>query len=138
MPRDFKVYLEDILEAARKIRLYTAGLSFEAFCDDSKTTDAVIRNLEIIGEAIKQIPEPIRERRPPTLESTSRWSGTSSPLWKRAPLDFWTSGPALEGQASTAQPTQPAAVTRIDSLWDPLVENRPGSFEGQGTCGLRP
>ena len=35
--RDFKVYLEDILEAARKIRLYTAGLSFEAFCDDSKT-----------------------------------------------------------------------------------------------------
>ena len=64
MHRDFKVYLEDILEAARKIRLYTAGLSFEAFCDDSKTTDAVIRNLEIIGEAIKQIPEPIRERRP--------------------------------------------------------------------------
>ena len=64
MPRDFKVYLEDILEAARKIRLYTAGLSFEEFCDDSKTADAVIRNLEIIGEAIKQIPEPIRDRRP--------------------------------------------------------------------------
>jgi len=36
MPRDFKVYLEDILEAARKIRLYTAGLSFEEFCDDSR------------------------------------------------------------------------------------------------------
>lgn len=63
MPRDFKVYLEDILEAARKIHLYTAGLSFEAFCDDSKTTDAVIRNLEIIGEAVKQIPEPVREGR---------------------------------------------------------------------------
>src|SRR6185295_16682445 len=59
-----RVYLEDILEAAQKIRLYTEGLSFEAFCDDSKTADAVIRNLEIIGEAVKQIPEPIRERRP--------------------------------------------------------------------------
>jgi hypothetical protein len=34
MSRDFKVYLENILEAARKIHLYTAGLSFEAFCDD--------------------------------------------------------------------------------------------------------
>ncbi|MFY9826609.1 MAG: DUF86 domain-containing protein [Thermoanaerobaculia bacterium] len=64
MPRDSKVYLEDILEAARKIRLYTAGLTLEAFCDDSKISDAVIRNLEIIGEAAKQIPENIRERRP--------------------------------------------------------------------------
>lgn len=64
MPRDSKVYLEDILEAARKIRLYTEGLSFDAFRDDSKTSDAVIRNLEIIGEAVKQIPESIRERRP--------------------------------------------------------------------------
>lgn len=64
MPRDFRVYLDDILEAAQKIRLYTAGLSFEGFCEDSKTTDAVIRNLEIIGEAVKQIPDPIREKRP--------------------------------------------------------------------------
>jgi uncharacterized protein with HEPN domain len=63
-PRDTGVYLEDILEAAHKIRLYTAGLSFEAFCDDSKTADAVIRNLEVIGEAVKQIPEPVREKRP--------------------------------------------------------------------------
>jgi uncharacterized protein with HEPN domain len=62
--RDTGVYLEDILEAGRKIRLYTTGLSFEAFCDDSKTADAVIRNLEIIGEAVKQIPEPIRVKRP--------------------------------------------------------------------------
>jgi uncharacterized protein with HEPN domain len=64
MSRDSNVYLEDILEAARKIRLYTESLSFEAFRDDSKTSDAVIRNLEIIGEAVKQIPDNIRERRP--------------------------------------------------------------------------
>lgn len=62
MPRDSKVYLEDILEAIGKIRLYTAGLSFEDFCEDSKTKDAVVRNLEIIGEAAKQIPEALRER----------------------------------------------------------------------------
>ena len=64
MPRDYKVFLEDILEAIRKIRHYTGGLSLQAFTADAKTFDAVIRNLEIIGEAVKQIPEDIRSFRP--------------------------------------------------------------------------
>lgn len=64
MPRDSRVYLEDILEASQKIRLYTEGFSFESFREDSRTADAVIRNLEIIGEAVKQIPEAIRARQP--------------------------------------------------------------------------
>ena len=38
-------------------RTYTTGLSYEAFQDDRKTVDAVVRNLEVIGEAVKQIPE---------------------------------------------------------------------------------
>jgi len=60
MPRDYKVYLEDIAEAIRKIRFFTTGLSLETFYSDVKTFDAVIRNLEIIGEAIKRVPEEIR------------------------------------------------------------------------------
>ena len=64
MRKDYKVFLEDILEAVRKVRDYTDGLSLEAFAADAKTFDAVIRNLEIIGEAVKQIPEDIRSRRP--------------------------------------------------------------------------
>jgi len=60
MPRDYKVYLEDIAEAIRKIRFFTTDLSLETFCSDVKTFDAVIRNLEIIGEAIKRVPEEIR------------------------------------------------------------------------------
>jgi uncharacterized protein with HEPN domain len=64
MPRDYKVFLEDILEAIQKVRDYTDGLSLEAFTADAKTFDAVIRNLEIIGEAVKQIPEDIRSLRP--------------------------------------------------------------------------
>ena len=64
MPRDYKVFLEDMLEAIRKIRLYTGGLSLQAFTADARTFDAVIRNLEIIGEAAKQIPEDIRSLRP--------------------------------------------------------------------------
>jgi uncharacterized protein with HEPN domain len=64
MPRDYSVYLQDILEAVRKIRAYTAGLSLESFGRDSKTLDAVVRNLEVIGEAAKKIPEEMRAQVP--------------------------------------------------------------------------
>ena len=55
MPSDIKVYLEDILTAAEKIESYISDLSFEKFTEDCKTFDAVIRNLEIIGEAAKKL-----------------------------------------------------------------------------------
>ena len=64
MPRDYKVFLEDILEAIRKIGDYTGGHSLQTFTADERTFDAVIRNLEIIGEAVKQIPEHIHSQRP--------------------------------------------------------------------------
>ncbi len=62
MPRDFKVYLEDILEAILKIRRFTSGFTLETFSKDSKTLDAVVRNLEVIGEAVKKIPETVRQK----------------------------------------------------------------------------
>jgi uncharacterized protein with HEPN domain len=60
MPRDYKVYLEDIIEAIRRIRFFTTDLSLQTFPSDIKAFDAVIRNLEIIGEASKRVPEEIR------------------------------------------------------------------------------
>lgn len=60
MPRDYEVYLEDIREAIVKVKKYTTGLSREAFGSDDKTIDAVVRNLEIIGEAAKMIPDSVR------------------------------------------------------------------------------
>jgi uncharacterized protein with HEPN domain len=60
MPRDSRVYLEDILEATRKITVYTGSLSKVAFLEDEKTLDAVVRNLEVIGEAVKKLPEDLR------------------------------------------------------------------------------
>jgi uncharacterized protein with HEPN domain len=59
MPRDSRVYLEDILESTRKITAYTGGLSKAAFLAE-KTFDAVVRNLEVIGEAVKKLPENLR------------------------------------------------------------------------------
>ena len=64
MPRDFKVYLEDILAAITKVRRYPAGFSKDAFAADDRTLDTVVRNLEVIGEAVKQLPPALRAREP--------------------------------------------------------------------------
>ncbi len=64
MPRDYKVYLEDCLESIQKISEFTKDFSLKSFVEDAKTFDAVIRNLEIIGEAIKKVPEEIRNSNP--------------------------------------------------------------------------
>ncbi len=56
--------LGDILEAIRRIQTYTAGMAFETFLRDTKTQDAVVRNLEIIGEATKRLSDEVRERYP--------------------------------------------------------------------------
>ena len=64
MPRDSRVYLEDILEATRKIMGYTGSLSKAAFLEDEKTFYAVVRNLEVIGEAVKKLPEDLRAKHP--------------------------------------------------------------------------
>lgn len=62
--RDYKLYLHDIKEAIEKIKSFIEGYTFEEFTNDHKTIDAVIRNLEIIGEAAKHIPKRVREKHP--------------------------------------------------------------------------
>ena len=64
MKKDYRVYIDDILEALGKIERYTRGLSSEGFSQDGKTVDAVTRNFEIIGEATKRISKEIREKYP--------------------------------------------------------------------------
>jgi len=63
-PRDYKIFLEDILTAITNIENYTADQSLEKFRLDTKTQDAVVRNLEIIGEATKRIPDSVRQAYP--------------------------------------------------------------------------
>ena len=62
--RDYRLYVEDILEAISRIEEYTGELSLEEFRAKGMVIDAVVRNLEIIGEASRAIPEEIRERHP--------------------------------------------------------------------------
>jgi len=54
--------LQDIQCAIEKIRSFTGGMNFEKFRLDEKTHDAVIRNLEIIGEAARSLPEDFLEQ----------------------------------------------------------------------------
>ena len=60
MRRDIKLYLEDILESINLINEYVAGFSEEKFLKSQALQDSVIRRLEIIGEAVKNIPAHIK------------------------------------------------------------------------------
>ena len=51
----------DIREAISRIRRYADGMSFDGFLDDTRTQDAVVRNLEIIGEAAKKLSAKFRK-----------------------------------------------------------------------------
>ncbi len=65
MPRrDCRLAIEDMLEAIDKIRRYTAGKTRDSFMTDEKTIDAVIRNITVIGEAARNIPEEIQKKNP--------------------------------------------------------------------------
>jgi len=54
--RDWRLYADDIVEACAKIRRYVEGVSYDAFVVDDRTRDAVLRNIEVIGEAAKNLP----------------------------------------------------------------------------------
>ncbi|WP_298817048.1 HepT-like ribonuclease domain-containing protein [Chloroflexus sp.] len=60
--RDYTLYLKDSLRAIESIEGFISGMDLETFQADDKTTSAVMRKLEIIGEAAKQIPDEIRQK----------------------------------------------------------------------------
>ncbi len=59
MSRDPLLYLDDLIASAQKIGRLTAGRSMSAFAADEAVFDAVLFNRQVIGEAIKQLPEPL-------------------------------------------------------------------------------
>lgn len=62
--RPYDLYVEDILESIEKIENYIGGLEYEEFSKNTMVIDAVIRNLEIIGEASKYVPDDVRDNYP--------------------------------------------------------------------------
>lgn len=63
-PRDYRDYLRDMVAYARKAEAFAAGMDLHQFRADERTIMAVVRALEIIGEAAKKIPKSFRNRHP--------------------------------------------------------------------------
>ena len=72
-PRRWHVRIQDILEAIAPIESYLASMTFEQFCADRKTVDAVVRNLEGSGEAARHIDDDVRR-----LAPTVPWADLSA------------------------------------------------------------
>lgn len=62
--RDWRVRVEDILEAIGRIRRYTEGMSEREFRENELVQDALIRNFTVIGEAARHVPEEIEDSHP--------------------------------------------------------------------------
>lgn len=111
-PREWRIRIEDIVEATIAIGEYVRGLSSEQFAEDRKTIDAVVRNLEVIGEAARHVPGDVRERFPevPWADMADmrnvlihEYFGVDLPiLWKTVSIDLTAIFPArtaiVEGQ----------------------------------------
>lgn len=64
MRRTYRDYVQDILTSLQEIEEFTKEMDFESFAKDKKTVNAVIRSLEVMGEAVKKIPKEIRDKYP--------------------------------------------------------------------------
>jgi uncharacterized protein with HEPN domain len=62
MKRNVDLYIRNILEYMERAEGYIKDLDFEEFLKDNKTCDAIIRCIEVIGEATKNIPDEIRNQ----------------------------------------------------------------------------
>jgi uncharacterized protein with HEPN domain len=64
MKRTYRDYILDVLSSIQEIEEFTEGMEVGEFIGDRKTVNAVIRSLEVMGEAAKKIPAEIRNRHP--------------------------------------------------------------------------
>jgi uncharacterized protein with HEPN domain len=62
--RSHSLLIEDIIDSGEKILVYTKGLTFDQFIQDSKTIDSVVRNFENIGEAANRLPDSFKDKFP--------------------------------------------------------------------------
>ena len=65
--RDPLLYIHDVLDSIERIEAYSSGLKLEDFTKNNLVIDAIVRNFEIIGEAVKHIPKIFRARTASTL-----------------------------------------------------------------------
>ncbi len=116
--RDINLFFADILEAIGSIKEYTHGMGYEKFIQDKRTRDAVVRNLEIIGEAAKNIPDDVKEKYPEVNwkaitgmrdKLIHEYFGVSNPIvWETITGDI----PAFEAQIKDILETEKSAEVK--------------------------
>jgi ribonuclease HepT-like protein len=128
--RDWRLFADDIIEACGKIRRYVAGMSYEAFVGDELRRDAAIRNIEIIGEAAKNLPDEVVAQAPTTLRDSDRVGGDPGLAelsmraqavngCSRAPQpggQLLTGRPRSHGHASSCWAARPSGPRSVDSM----------------------
>jgi uncharacterized protein with HEPN domain len=116
MPRSQLLYLHDISEAVGNIRSYVGNLTFQQFKNDRMRVDAVVRNFEVIGEAVKSLSEELKTQFPATDWKAVAGFIVSLALVTKDPVDREYAQKAL--RASLA-PLQPVAETVFAGRLDP-------------------
>ena len=111
--RDWSNRVEDILEACRRIVEYVEGMDELSFANDQRTVDAVVRNLTVLGEAVKHLPEELLDRHSaiPWIEMRGirnvmvhEYFGVSIPIiWKTCQNDIPPLIPLLEKVLETQE-----------------------------------
>lgn len=109
--RAAQLYLDDILSAITAIKEFTKEMTFEDFQNDRKTVDAVVRNLEIIGEAANNIPQELKNN-----YSTIPWREMIS-MRNKIMHEYF--GVDTEIMWKTIQEDLPLLKTKIKSLLPP-------------------
>jgi uncharacterized protein with HEPN domain len=69
-PRDYRDFLNDLVDACQSIIKFVEGMTFEIYLEDKKTRYAVTRAYEILGEAVRHVPEDVKTANPQTPWST--------------------------------------------------------------------
>jgi uncharacterized protein with HEPN domain len=108
--KDAEAFLEHVREAVEWIQEYTADMSKKEFMEDVKTQDAVIRRLEVIGEAIKNLPEEFRQEHDDEV-----WGGGAG---MRDILIHQYFSVDLEIVWNTVEQTVPELKHRVEELLD--------------------
>lgn len=90
MSRDFRLYIADVIQCCDRVTEYVNGHTFESFSGDYMLIDAVVRNLEIIGEAVKNIPAETLAQRPEVIwTDVARFRDVIAHQYFRVKLTVW-------------------------------------------------
>ena len=109
-------FLRDIIEAIRRIELYTKGLSYSDFLKKMETQDAVVRNFEIIGEAVKNVSK--------TLKAKSKDIQWKEIAGMRDKIIHFYFGVNWDVVWKTAKDSLPPFKEKIDGILKAIEENK--------------